>query len=153
MSILLDYTVYNDEPTDGNTIQYYRIHLRQADKRTTDVHLMIQRLEQEWDDNKVINFFYIIDNRVVSICKLEIGEEYMTMFGVYTVPEHRSKSYCRQLIQECISEYADNIPFYLKVNKNNHRAIKIYKSMGFEYYSTQDDTYDWMQLTKQINNK
>ena len=58
---------------------------------------------------------------------------YVEISAVCTHPDHAGKGYAKQLLLSQINHIIDegNIPF-LHVREDNHRALEVYKRLGFE---------------------
>ena len=121
----------------------------------------VHNLRGDWNENKkniikeTISFiklvyehpakFHVrfISNKAIIIYGPRISPRDMYVYLLYVSPKEHGKHYGKQLLDYAIENGKKFAALRLTVDKNNEKAIKFYKSNGFEIEKTVDDiSYD-----------
>lgn len=105
----------------------------------------------EWEYHINKHYILIDNDKVLGSVLVEKGEGIMTMIvGLFIQEEFRGMGYARSLMKQILNDFRESI--YLIVNKNNSRAIDLYKEYNFEYWKDKedDDNFIWMKRTYEL---
>ncbi|MGC9779441.1 MAG: GNAT family N-acetyltransferase [Candidatus Heimdallarchaeota archaeon] len=116
-----------------------RVNIDEIAKIMRKLNKPIYRLIMKIVKVKMINYGIRIENKLVSALTLSIEKSTATIGNVMTHPDYRRKGYARKLFQRAMNDANkfDLEKVTLDVHAQNHGAIKLYESEGFEkYYHT-----------------
>ncbi|EUJ30308.1 GCN5-related N-acetyltransferase [Listeria floridensis FSL S10-1187] len=141
---------------------------------TADVRLLLPLFQNEADNFLATGNRIVEKDRIASWIESEDQEAFIVMNGekaaaygeiwiddaeedlefahLMTAPEFRGQGFGKQVLKGLLDEAKRySYPFiYIRVLPENHSAIKLYQSFGFEEIEPFDEIYTWM---KRKNNK
>jgi len=95
------------------------------------------------------SIYYLMDEYVASFVIEEQQSDY-TLSSVYVNPIYQGKGYGKEIVMDALKQAMSlNYPnLYLMVKNDNHKAISLYKKVGFRFHSTDEDNwlFDWMKI-------
>lgn len=83
--------------------------------------------------------YYIAEsnNKVIAFCGIKPELDKLFISKIYVLPKWQRHGIASSLFQTVVSDFATKYnTFYLTVNKNNTKAISVYKSFGFDITDT-----------------
>jgi ribosomal protein S18 acetylase RimI-like enzyme len=121
--------------------------------------MKIETRFEKWDNHSIINMFLINKDSICGRVALELGDDYVSIYGLNVDPELRGQKHGARLLANCILTFERDLKQYdtlfIKVNKSYDRLIKWYEGFGFEYYpcTNECETYLWMSLKRNDDGK
>lgn len=135
----------------GRTDPQLQIRVATVEDKPAIVSIIATDLQGDEDDaRELVNEFYATPNCQIFLAtfagqplgclRLDYGSESMGIYGFVVRPEYRGHGYGRQMLEYTINQISDRASrtVMLEVETENHRAIGLYKSCGFQITTTYD---------------
>lgn len=111
-------------------------------------------LESAFNQERFHCFGLVEDDKLVSVCYINLAGKDADIESIYTLKEHRKKGYAKILLDSVIdfikSKGVDRI--FLEVRTSNTIAKSLYKKLGFESISIRKKYYEDEDGEVMLNN-
>jgi ribosomal protein S18 acetylase RimI-like enzyme len=105
-----------------------------------------------YEDDKIVGFLFLqkTDNSVVHSVLKEIPKDEIFIWGVEVLPEFRGKGIGYTMMKMVLK---DDKKYFLRVNKDNIPAVKLYTKLGFTIFREESIIVDGKFIPRYIMKK